>query len=321
MKTDKILQHFRVPFTERHPSISKACYGVDCPFCGDNNKHLGVFKENGNYSCFKCGAKGSLFKLLQTLKGISYKEYCEISGKTFSNLNKPKDELDKIFNRKKEIIMESKPLDFLGLISTNLGRLPNSIKGQIDRFVIERRLTHRILESYCCFYGASGYFTGRLVIPIFSFKDSKWQKIVGLVGRDLTNTSKSKYKFNEGFKKSEYLYFAKKPVKNEIIVLVEGIFDVWAVYITTGLNSTATFGSNISKKQIRLLNDITNKIIYLADSDVDYSKIMRRKASLEGSSRVICNRCPDKTDPCSMDRSILNNMLSKNVLLMNEFTK
>ena len=313
MKTDKILQHFRVPFTERHPSISKVCYGVDCPFCGDSNKHLGIFKENGNYSCFKCGAKGSLFKLLQTLKGISYKEYYEISGKTFSNLNKPKDELDKIFNRKKGTIMESKPLDFSGLISTNLGRLPDSIKRQIDRFLIERRLTHKILESYCCFYGASGYFTGRLVIPIFSFKNDKWNEIVGLVGRDLTDTSKSKYKFNEGFKKSDYLYFAKKPVKNEIIVLVEGIFDVWSVYITTKLNSCATFGSVISKKQIYLLNDITDKIIYLADSDVNLSKIMRRKTSLEGSSRVICNKCPDKTDPCSMNRRELNNLLSKTI--------
>jgi len=312
MKVQEILKHFGVSYVERHSEVSKSCYGLSCPWCDDFKIHLGIFKDSGNFTCWKCGAKGSLFKLIQKLKGVSYSEYQKVTGQTFKDLSSPKDKLDSIFLKKENIKMEDKKIDFTGLIDILLTEnLTHSISVQIHKFIKERHFSYHILGHHAtCYYGASGYFSGRLVIPIIDYTLLGKQNIVGLIGRDLTNSAKKKYLFNPGFQASEYLYFAKKPKQNEIIVLVEGVFDAWAVYMITGINAAATFGSTISKQQIYNINALTNKIIYMPDSDVKESKIMRQKASLEGFSMVIVARCPEGFDPCSMNRIELENILT-----------
>ena len=72
---------FNIEFTSSHPSVSKSCVGVDCPFCGDLKKHVGVFLNSEGFSCWKCGRAGHLFTLIKEIKDITWKEYCEVTGR------------------------------------------------------------------------------------------------------------------------------------------------------------------------------------------------------------------------------------------------
>jgi len=318
MKTNDILKHFGVPYVERHPSVSKSCYGLCCPFCGDNNYHLGIFKENGNYSCFKCGAKGSLFKLLQIVEGISYKEYQQVTGQIFENLSSPKTKLDSIFKKEEKVAVKiDSKIDMTGLIPVQEGCLTPTARRLVERFANERRFTWKIIEAYNCMYGVFGYFQGRLVVPIPDPINETDSIIVGLCGRDLTNMSRKKYLFNKDFQASKYMYFAKQPKMNESIVIVEGIFDVWAVYMETGVNAAATFGSSISKNQIYDLNALSTRLIYMPDADVKESKIMRQTSLLKGFSNVVIARCDEGQDPCSMNRRNLVNVIDNAVNFLN----
>jgi len=295
-KPVEILKHFQISFVTHHHSISKSCVGIDCPYCNDSNKHLGIFKEHGNFSCFKCGKRGSLYFLIKTLKGISYPEYQRAAG-----IQEIEDSVEQtlhnIFNPKKEQRkMESKVST---LISVTCDGMPENVKYLIDRFLVERKFTYNMLIRCECKYGISGFQAYRLVVPIYHDGNQ-----IAQIGRDLTGTSEIKYKIDPpGIELSKCLYYAG----DGLPVLVEGIFDAWAVAQCGGFG-IAMFGSNLSDSQLAHLHSF-DRILYMPDSDVPASKVLKTTDKLQ---RVIPSvaiwQC--KTgDPCSMNREDLKKII------------
>lgn len=310
MNVLKVLQNAGVVVVEHHPSVSKSCYGLDCPFCNDNNKHLGVFKETGNYSCFKCSAKGTLYNLLKTLKGISFSDYKKLVSEYRTFSDNSKDELDKIFN-KATITEKENKLDLKGTISIDKNT-PESIYNMIKSYMNRRGFPYSIAQAYNCLYGVSGYFNNRLVIPIldYQYKLNNTYNIIGLVGRSISD-AKNRYLFNDSFNKSKHIYLCKKPIINNKLVLVEGIFDAWKVYYETGINASAMFGNVISLQQILIVLSFTNNIYYMPDNDVAESKIIKTMQRLNDFFNVKLIRCTAK-DPADMKGADLRRIFNRN---------
>lgn len=222
-------------------------------------------------------------------------------------------ELNRIFNQSEN---EGEPLPPNEKASTFMkiesDGMPLSIHILIDKFLTYRGFDYDILEKYGCMYGMTGFFSQRLVIPL-NGSDRFLREPVAFIGRDLTETSVNKYLISPpGVKISNYLYFTSLPTSwNEWIVLVEGIFDAWAV-AECGFVGAAMLGSCLSERQLNQLKKFTRKVIYMPDGDISTRKMLETKDSLVNSfafsEEVFCEY---KNDPCSMERKVLKEKLAR----------
>jgi DNA primase len=297
-----ILEHFKIDFVENHSSVSKNCYGIDCPFCGDTNKHCGVFKEHGNFSCWKCGEKGTLYRLLKAIKYVSWSEYCKISGTAISG-GTPKSKFDQIFKKEFKIPNDNSTSRIKQILKDETIRivpekLPMNIEKMINLFLIHRQYTYKDLMYYACRYGISGYFQGRLVIPVFD--PFKLGNVLGFVGRDITKTANSKYLISEGFKKNQTLYFTRFDFDPENkYFLVEGIFDAWRIaQVSQNYVGVAMFGHFISTAQTNTLLQTCSNITYIPDGDVPRNEVQKvlDKLSMLNPKNIVL---PMREDPDS----------------------
>jgi len=195
------LRHYGVGFVSTHPSVSKNCVGVDCPFCNDRGKHVGVFIESGNFSCWKCGAKGSLYKLVKQIKGINWSDFARYTGAKIPT-GDCKSNLDIIFKRGEPVNTEviKEPVD--RTLFRSLTNLSESRRDLIESFCQERHFTPYFLEEQKCLYALAGPFAHHLIIPIGSGGNE-------FVARDLTGANK-KWRFLFNHKKKTRLELLRK---------------------------------------------------------------------------------------------------------------
>lgn len=137
------------------------------------------------------------------------------------------------------------------------------------------------------------FFIGdRIIFPIHDER----KKIVGLAGRYVGGSNRStipKYQFTRGFQKAAVLYradyafgvvrsAAKKGIKRISIFLCEGFLDSLR-FESLGLPSVAVMGSNISPKQVQLLQELADSLPIDTTLNVVVS-FDRDEAGLRGAS-------------------------------------
>jgi len=301
----RVLTHFNINYVSDHPKVSAGAVGICCPLCGETNFKRGIFLDNGISFCWKCGNSMTLYKLLHTLKGISYDEFCEVANiPKYSDSTKST--LDNIFAKDKPVKKEKK--------SFNIGEYDKYFRWDfssplIEKFLKERNFEKDLLYQYNCQYAIAGDYQQRLILPVYDNI-----KILSFAAYDLTHTSKSKYLFPKDSNIHDYLYKAGSPAyDNDTIVLVEGVFDAWAVGLYKP--AYALFGKIIHPAQVTFLinnTKITNRILILLDGD----------ATLQDSYKIKCQLAPYfKTidtyiliagyDPCSCPRELLKKLLTE----------
>ena len=300
----KTLEHFEVAFTESHPSVSKNCIGIDCPYCNDNNKHVGIFLDSGCFYCWKCQAKGSLFKLIQKIKGISWDEYSNYTGKSYQS-GSVKRNLDSIFKGEiKTPPSESEPETFASLKpqAKEMDELSEKQRTFVDEYLQARGFSYITAAWHCCLLGLVGKYQGRLIIPINPYRIG----VEGFVARDITDTAESKYIFPKGFKAHDTIYQVSSLqfCEKKIVIIVEGIFDVWAVESVNHVGF-GIFGKNLSDAQLNKIINITPddyQIIIMLDGDTNISDSVKicNKLSPFFKNIKICMLGYD-TDPASME--------------------
>ena len=237
-----------------HPSVSSKCTGICCPFCSDDNYHLGIFLEGGNFSCWKCGARGSFVTLIHKLTGLPFSEINKRLER-YTPVGESQAILTTIFEPKKSI--ESK-------VNWNGLKVSNTLNHYlIENFCRERDFSIEILLKYGCMYSLTGLYSQRLIIPIPHLSEP-----IAFTARDLTGLSPKKYLFPSGFKVHKTLYLTSEPNLNSDLFIVEGIFDAWAVEESSVGIGCALFGKELSKFQLDKIISLPAKQIYIMlDSD------------------------------------------------------
>ena len=55
-------------------NVTQGWVNIDCPFCGEDNRHLGIHHDGGNsFHCWVCDESGDILKLMMELEGIGFK--------------------------------------------------------------------------------------------------------------------------------------------------------------------------------------------------------------------------------------------------------
>lgn len=214
-----------------------------CPKC--NHNKLYVNTTNGLYHCFRCDYKGVL-KARVSLQDVKNKQDITALNQI---VKKDNNELTLVY------------FESLNLTDAQKTALKN--RGLTDTDIRYYNICGRSKDN-------------RIQIPNFvkgCFTDvlCAWQ-----YDKSKVNKYSPKYLNSEGTKKSETLFNIYNIESNiNQIIICEGIFNA----ITAGKNAVASYGCNISDKQIQLIIDKKPKSILIAyDSD---------QPGVEGSLKVI----------------------------------
>lgn len=62
------LERARIEVREKGANVGSGWIGIDCFFCREDRKHLGINREEGFYNCWICGARGPWHRLARELK-------------------------------------------------------------------------------------------------------------------------------------------------------------------------------------------------------------------------------------------------------------
>jgi DNA primase len=262
----QFLIDYSIPKNEEGPDTSPGWINIQCPFCDDSVKHLGL-PLNGNSSngnCWKCGAHW-IPKIISTVIDVSIDQAKEIISEYSTNsvqvLKK------KNTNKSNKIIIELP-------IGTK------ELKLNHKEYLIKRNFDPNKLEKIWDLKGTGpiGDYKLRIIAPIY-YRNI----VVSYQGRDITNKQKLRYKAcskeNEVLHHKHLLYGIDK-VKNRKGILVEGITDVWRL----GEGAVASFGTSYHQEQVNFISKHFDEIFILFDpgDKIAYKKATSLVWSLQG---------------------------------------
>lgn len=267
----------------------KNYWGI-CPFHNDSNPSMSISPERQMFNCFSCGASGGVFKFVQDIEKISFKEALKKLGEKVGVEVRVSENINKYNEKQKKIIDAlNDAMDFY-MLSIETNEANHALK-----YSTERGITPKIRELFSIGYAPKDglvsflkkrghdestlinsslmnqvgrdFFRDRL---IFGIKNS-FGDIVALSGRTLSNEDAKYINSQESlvFKKSNILYnwnnAREIAYKEKEVYIVEGFMDVIALYKIGIKNVVAIMGTAFTKESLQNIKDI--KVNLMLDSD------------------------------------------------------
>lgn len=268
-----------------------------CPFHDDTNPSMSVSREKQIYTCFSCGATGTVYNFLEDYEHISFieavkmcankagielnisnkkqhiknnelYEMYDIATKLYQNNINTNDGIEAknyLLDRKIdiEIIKEFK----IGLAIKD-NKLTKLLTKKYDEKLIEKSglIVKNNLESFDSFYD-------RIMFPIEDI-NGKVIAFSGRIYKKYYDNKPSKYKNTketEIFKKGEILYNysrAKEEArKTKTVIIMEGFMDLYRAYSVGIKNVVVSMGTAVTREQATLLKRIAKDVILCFDGD------------------------------------------------------
>ena len=224
---------------------------IPCPFCSGNpGNHLGFNLTEKYYACHRCGGH-PIPKVLVKVLGISYHEVQKLIK---SNTGKIQHKTKKIRIKRKNYKMPSL------LVSVTNNKLAFNYLKKRGYTTKDIKTLEKVYDLQAT--GPVSFFEKmdlcyRLLAPIkHKGKMVSWQT------RDLTNKSKAKYiTCPKNREKMEHKHILYNAPDEQNIVLCEGIFDVWKVFLS-GYPATCCFGVEYTNEQLKKLTYYENVYLF-----------------------------------------------------------
>lgn len=285
-----------IEWTTDGPVVTSKCVGVKCPWCTDTSFHLGIFRDKFNFTCWRCGRKGPLWKLTQELVGMGRDELEALISDGMELLEEPAvDRIRRVFGEPDITAPADKPEAALEVppsfpIEPGGHKLPRLLK----QFLGKRRFTVADCARYSahmCVHPGSRWYN-RLVLPVFAYG-----QMVSLVGRSLSGGT-PKYLNAGGINIKQYLY-GQDLWPGGRLWLVEGPLDVWRM----GDRACASFGAYLTDAQRSLIYQMNPAELVVAwDADAWQQALGVGRFFAPLLPRVKVLRLPEGGDPDSLGR-------------------
>lgn len=265
MDVMKILEHYDFDTSNFSGDIVR----TNCKIHGGTNKSSFVIDvSTGLWFCHSGCGGGDIFTLIERMEDMSFPQAVEFLAnffdvdtkglKTSRNKDKVEKELKSFMKAMKRSHTSQLEEFEYNVDAVGISRYRNFSKETLDRFKViyakSVEVHNRNNESYTIY--------DRVIVPVV-FRD----KNIGISIRKTKEKDFPKWLHQPpGIKFNEVLYNYDSTLgKNEVIV-VEGMFDVFAFY-EIGLTAVCTFGAHLTHQQYVLLLQTGADIILAYDGD------------------------------------------------------
>ncbi len=297
-----------------------------CPFHNDSNPSLSISVEKNIAYCMSCKTGGAPFNFYQKFKKLDTKATLDYFSKRL-NLGytyKP-DPLEKEYTA----CAEAAKFMHMRLLKTNSGA------EYLTYLTEKRRLTLETIEHFqigvalndnlmsetlikqgiatqtlknTSLIGMHGeriydFFKNRVMFPLKNVSG----KIVGFSGRALTESKDNPKYINSPdtlvFKKEEVIYHLSDALQEnpqKEVILVEGFFDVIALFNAELKNACATMGTTLTETNLMTLVENAKSIVLMYDGDLPGQKAAESvafKFLRFPKTNVYIVNIPNKQDP------------------------
>jgi DNA primase len=226
-------------------------YRGPCPIHhGQGREAFHVNLTRNLFHCFSCGAGGTVLDFVAAMERCTLREAAlklqGIADRT--PIQRPTMQL---------VTKKSKPPSPLGFALRGIG--------SAHPYLATRGIEIPTAQEFGIgFYGGSGIFSGRLVIPIHNERG----ELVAYCGRALDG-AQPRYRFPSGFAKSEILFNFHRAaaVGRQTVVVVEGFFDCMKLRQAGVSSVVALMGAALYASQQRLLLERFRRVILMLDGD------------------------------------------------------
>jgi len=306
-----------------------------CPFHTDNKPSFTVNDEKQIYHCFGCGEGGNVLTFLMKYNNLSFPEavgfLAEKYGIQIASRKMTPGQRRALEDREKLLRINKEAADYFQSV------LSHPTSGQRAReYLKKRRMKQEVMERFLLGYAVDSWtdliqhfsrrgvpveelqkaglvvaskgrhydrFRGRVIFPILDIH----QRVVGFGGRSLDD-SLPKYLNSPDtpvYHKSQTLYGlheAKETCRRKgTAFVVEGYFDLLALYCHGIENVVATLGTALTRQHVRMMKGYAQQIILVFDSDEAGIKAAKRSLSifLEEKVDVRILVLPEAKDPDS----------------------
>jgi DNA primase len=285
-----------------------------CPFHNDTVPSLNININTGYWACWSCLTAG---RSIESFVSRAYKGRININ-EYITDVDILNAKIDAIYKTSVENIycFENQTLwdnSIKAEFKTNF--IPAIDSKEAMEYLTQRKLTKNTIEHFKLYYGISGKYSNRIIIPYF-----KKDRIIGFNSRLITvNKSQGKalrylYSvYKPDFK--EYLYGMEESIR-EPIILVEGPFDLMWMKQLGYRNCVSSLSTTIRPYQLYHLLTF-KKIIFLYDNDEN--KAGENAALLEAEKilemdhdkDIYIAKLPDFQDPNESSQEVIADCFKK----------
>jgi DNA primase len=263
-----------------------------CPFHKEKTPSFTVSTEKQIYYCFGCHEGGSALSFIMKYENLSFQEAVESLAnqygikieRTGGDMRRPRqhDGLMKLAEHYHAALKKnSSALQYLARRGIDEKAVDEFMLGYSDRqrhnirdFLKSAGVPDDVLLSTGIVRVKDGdiydIFRGRIIVPIFEVN----KKVIGFGARAMEKDAIPKYinsPESSVFSKRFSLYGvdkAKKPIaENNEVFIVEGYFDLIALYMSGVRNVVSTLGTSITEGQLSKLRNYTENITLMLDGD------------------------------------------------------
>lgn len=309
-----------------------------CPFHHEDTPSFYVWPQKGTWHCFGCGEGGDVISFLQKKQGLSYPETIKWLGERFGVevTEQQLSDKERLVQKKREslFILNDYAAKYYSAALENEGET------LCREYLMGRGISEDTAKTFRLGYAhqypafsrtaiSKGFSEANLIGIGLSYKNKRGEladrfydrlifpwidssgRIVALGGRKIVAGTKGidqKYinsKESEIFHKGHELYGiwqAKEAIREkDQAYLVEGYFDVIAMYQAGIHNVVANSGTILSQYQVDLLGRFTKNIVVIYDGDEAGQHAIERssKLLLQGGMNVSVVILEDGNDPDS----------------------
>jgi len=237
-------------------------YIYDCPFCLAGEK-LWYNEDKNAFICYRCGVKGSGFSLVMEVEEIGYSAARRLLGVGDGDYLPAPQRIDEVFAQAQQVAEAQKAeqeiprhIEVPGLCWH--GQTPpyvyaQDIADESLRMMMARGFTQEQIIEMRAGYFIAGMYENRTCLPvfvngIFSYFQA-WDH-----GKRFDPKLKYLNPRNDDVPlgKSHFLYNYDRWAKAEVLVVVEGVFNAWAVE-QAGYAAVGAFGKSLSDDQFSML--------------------------------------------------------------------
>lgn len=247
-----------------------------CPFHQEKTPSFTCDDQRQTYHCFGCGAHGDVFSFWQQTKGATFAEAIEalaaMAGVQVRSLT----------------AADAKRHARRVQVQADLTKESNSYSvhaqdhQSLDGFLQARSLTQETARQFQLGFSASGFFSGRITIPI---KDEAG-RVLGFTGRG----ADPKYKNSpdsDVFRKRTILFnsdlAAVRALEGATLIIVEGHLDAIQAH-QHDFASVATMGTAVTVEQVLKAWRLSDAPVFCFDADA-----AGRKATMKALDAILPN--------------------------------
>lgn len=229
---------------------------IYCPFHrNENSPACYINVKTGLWQCFNpsCGKKGNFRQLYKHMTGKTY-------GREWI--------LDPV-NLQRELnnaLVVNRGVDDLSLDNVAIDYESDDVK--LLSTIVERGYSLEVLKQFEIGFSR---VKERVVIPV---RDPQY-KLVGLIGRAISDSQEPRYLYNKGFKRADVLFNIQTAKHHDSVIVCEGSLDAIKISQSGYKNVVATLGAKISLNQVKMIKRYFDSISVFSDAD-DAGREMRR---------------------------------------------